>query len=86
MRKLLGLELSKAGRWEEALAELLAAERGGEPDDLIHFHIAAALAATGRTTEAASEYQRFLQAPACARALPDPRCDAARTFLHKFAE
>ena len=80
-RKLLGLELSGAGRWEEALAELRAAERGGDPDDALAFHLAAALAALDRPAEAADEYRRFTQSGACAQTPPDRRCEDARAHL-----
>src|SRR5256885_7017823 len=43
--KLLGLELAAARQWTDALAELRAAERGGEPDAALPYHIAKALAA-----------------------------------------
>ena len=81
VRKLLGLELSKAGRWEEALHELRAAERGGETDDLLPFHIAAALSTLNRPAEAADEYQKFLQTQTCAQPPPHWRCEAARATL-----
>jgi tetratricopeptide (TPR) repeat protein len=81
VRKLLGLELSKAGRWEEALAELRAAERGGEPDDLLPFHIATALAALDRPSEASDHYRKFLQSQLCAQTPPDRRCEGVRLSI-----
>jgi tetratricopeptide (TPR) repeat protein len=78
VRKILGLELSKAGRWEEALGELRAAERGGEPDDALPFHVATALAALDRPAEARDEYRKFLQSRLCAQAPPDSRCEGVR--------
>ena len=77
-RKLLGLELLQAGRHEEALAELLAAERAGEPDDALAPHLAAALYALGRRNEAADAYRRFLAGPSCTRPAPDALCETAR--------
>lgn len=76
--KLFGLELSEAGLWQEALAELRAAEQKGEPDDALPFHVASALDALGRAPEAAAEYQKFLQGRLCAQTPPDSRCESAR--------
>lgn len=81
VRKLLGLELVRMNRWDEALTEFQAAARGGEPDDALHLHTAAALSAAGRPSEATDEYRLFLQTPTCTQATPDPRCAAARTAL-----
>ncbi len=75
---LLGIELADAGLWEESLAELRAAERGGEPDDQLSLRIATALDAMKRPAEASLEYQRFLGGGRCTQALPDPRCETAR--------
>ncbi|HEX6624600.1 MAG TPA: hypothetical protein VF064_12885 [Pyrinomonadaceae bacterium] len=80
-RKLLGLELSAAGRWEEALAELRAAERGGEPDASLAFREAVALDKLNRREEAADVYRRFLQTRPCARPEPDPLCLDAQDRL-----
>ena len=80
-RKLLGVELSEAGRWEEALAELRAAERGGEPDESLAFREADALDKLHRREEAAGAYCRFLQTPPCARPDPAPLCADARSRL-----
>lgn len=81
VRKLLGVELSKAGRWEEALEELRAAERGGEADDLLPFHLATALSALGHADEAAAQYRKFLQSRLCAQAPTDWRCETARAAV-----
>lgn len=82
-RKLLALELLRAGRAEEALAELRAAGPGPpqERDDSLHFHTAEALDALGRRREAAAEYRLFLQSPSCAPPSREERCDAARARL-----
>ncbi|HEX8071950.1 MAG TPA: hypothetical protein VF546_18525 [Pyrinomonadaceae bacterium] len=77
-RKLLGLELAALGRWPEALAELRAAERGGEPDAALPLHLAKVLAALERREEAAAEYRRFLASELCTQPLPDARCARAR--------
>jgi tetratricopeptide (TPR) repeat protein len=77
-RKLLGLELLEAGRAEEALAELRAAEAGGEPDEALAYHVGSALEALGRPGEAVTSYVKFLRSAACARTPPSPPCEAAR--------
>jgi tetratricopeptide (TPR) repeat protein len=81
-RKLLGIELAREGRMEEALVEFLAAERAGEPDDLLAFRIASALDALGRTNEAGVAYRKFLSSRACASSdSPDDNCEPARLRL-----
>ncbi len=80
-RKLLGVELSAAGRWEEALAELRAAEQGGEPDESLAFREAVALDKLNRRDEAADAYRRFLRTRPCARPEPDPLCIDAQGRL-----
>jgi tetratricopeptide (TPR) repeat protein len=85
-RKLLGLELLQSGRHEEALAELLAAARAGEPDDALAPHLAAALYALGRRGEAADADRRFLAGPSCARPAPEPLCETARARTASVGE
>ncbi|HEX8097234.1 MAG TPA: hypothetical protein VF507_04330 [Pyrinomonadaceae bacterium] len=80
-RALLGVELADAGRFEEALAEFRAAERGGEPDDALAFRTARALDALGRADEALPEYGKFLQSRLCNQPPPDFRCESARARL-----
>ena len=80
-RQLLALELSAAGRHEEALAHLQAARAVAEPDEALPFHLGAALEALDRPAEAAAEYRTFLESDLCRREPPDPRCDAARSRL-----
>lgn len=77
--KLLGVELSGAGLWQEALTEFRAAEEKGEPDEALPFHVATALNALGRAPEAAAEYQKFLRTALCAQTPPDARCEKARS-------
>lgn len=79
--KLLGIELAAAGRFEEALNELRAAERGGEPDDKLSYHIAATLDALNRPNEAVTSYRRFLQTDLCVQKLPAAECLAADARL-----
>ena len=76
--KLLGIELADSGQWSEALSEFRAAERGGEPDDLLPFRIGQALEASIQRSEAVIEYKKFLNSHACTQALPDERCETAR--------
>lgn len=80
-RNLLATELAGALRWDEALAELRAAERGGEPDETIPYRIATALDMLGRREEAAQEYVRFLNTPLCKQEFVDARCDGTRLRL-----
>jgi hypothetical protein len=78
---LLATELAGAGLWEDALLEMRAAERGGEPDETIPYRIANLLDLLNRRTEAAPEYQKFLNTRLCQQSLPDPRCENARLRL-----
>lgn len=82
-RNLLGIELAEAGQPEEALAEFLAAERAGEPDDELPHRIATTLDALNRHAEAVPEYQKFLNTRRCTDAYPDPQCEAARARVGK---
>lgn len=80
-RQLLGLELLRAGRAEEALAELRAAAAGPDTDGALLFDTALALEALTRREEAAAAYRRFLAGPLCTARPREPRCDAARARL-----
>ena len=71
---LLAEELAGAGLWDDALAEMRAAERGGEPDETIPYRIANLLDLLNRRKEATREYQNFLDTHLCTQSLPDPRC------------
>lgn len=82
-RKLLGLELLGAGRAEEALAELRAAERGGEPDEMLAYHIGSALEAAGRRDEAASSFEAYLRSGLCARTPSRASCEGARARVRQ---
>jgi len=73
-RKLLAVQLLEDGQSEAAISEFRAAERGGETDELIPYHVAFSLDALGRASEATIEYQKFLRGSACARPSPDARC------------
>lgn len=85
-RNLLGIELAAAGQLEEALAEFRTAERAGEPDDELHYRIAATLEALKRPSEAVPEYQKFLNTRRCTDSYPDPQCAAARTRIQAAAQ
>jgi len=76
--KLLGLELAAEENHAEALAELRAAEQGGEPDALLPYQLAITLDALGRTDEAVAAYRKFLQSELCAQPFPDLRCVESR--------
>lgn len=78
---LLAVELLAAGQLEEALVELQAAERGGEPDAVLPFRIASTLDALNRPAEALPAYQRFLQSYMCQEPLPDRSCETAQARL-----
>jgi len=77
-RKLLGIQLAEDGQLEAALSEFRAAERAGEPDELLAYRIARALDALDRPAEARLEYQKFLQGNLCVRPSPDARCEETR--------
>lgn len=79
--KLLGIELANAGYWTDAHLEFRLAELGGEPDETIPYYIATLLAALNLPSQAALEYQRFLQTKLCTQALPDYRCEVASRVL-----
>lgn len=83
---LLGRELMAAERWDEALTELRAAERMGEPDDELPYNIAEALYNLNRLLEAAQEYEKFLGGPLCLETPPDVRCSGVRQRLAEMAQ
>jgi hypothetical protein len=78
---LLADELAGAGLWEDALAEMRAAQQGGEPDETLPYRIANLLDLLDRRQEAPREYQNFLNTHLCTQSLPDPRCLNARLRL-----
>jgi hypothetical protein len=82
--KLLAVQLAEDGQTEAALAELRAAERGGDEDALLSLRTATTLDALTRTTEAAVEYQKFLRGSACARSSPDARCAEAAARVEQI--
>ncbi len=84
--KLLALELVALQQWDAALVELRAAERGGEPDAVLPYHIANALDALDHREEASNEYQKFLAGDSCTQPTPDGRCARARGRLQSWQD
>jgi tetratricopeptide (TPR) repeat protein len=80
-RKLLGVELLRAGRAAEALEELRAAGRLGAGDETISFHAGSALDALARRDEAAEAYREFLRGPSCSKPEPEALCGVALSRL-----
>jgi hypothetical protein len=76
-RKLLAVQLAEDRQTEAALAEFRAAERGGEPDEMIPYRVASSLDALGRAAEATDEYRKFLRSSLCTRPSPDAACAEA---------
>ena len=76
IHKLLAIELANAGYVEEAISEFRLAERGGEPDDAIHFNLGLLLERMNLTSQAAMEFDKFVMSETCWQR--DVRCDAAR--------
>jgi hypothetical protein len=79
---LLGRELVENHRCAEAIVELRAAQRGGEPDPILPYNLAVALTEAGNMKEAQLEFEGFLASNACTAAMPDARCNAARNALY----
>jgi len=79
--KLLGIELSEAGYWSEALSELRLAEQRGEPDDLLILRIGKLLETLNQPNQARLEYKRFLNSNLCTQAMPDKRCERASKLI-----
>lgn len=75
--KLLAIELAEAGYWTDAISEFRLAQRGGEPDDSIHFRLGVLLDKLGQPGQARLEYKEFLNTPACTHEPEDVRCEAA---------
>ena len=75
--KLLAIELAGAGYWTDAISEFRIAQKGGEPDDSIHFRLGVLLEKLAHPGEARLEYEEFLNTPACTNEPEDVRCEAA---------
>jgi len=82
--KLLGIELAAAKDWAGAVTEFRAAERGGEPDELLNYDLGQALQQLGQNSAAIDEYEKFLGSAVCTRALPDERCAAVQLRVHSM--
>jgi tetratricopeptide (TPR) repeat protein len=77
--KLLALSLMEAKLANEAVNEFRLAEAGGEPDDVIHFHLGQLLEGLNRKDEAVAEYRKFLVSRTCLEV--DERCESVREVL-----
>jgi len=75
--KLLAIELAGAGYWTDAISEFRLAQKGGEPDDSIHFRLGVLLDKLGHPGQARLEYEEFLNTPACTSEPVDVRCEVA---------
>jgi Flp pilus assembly protein TadD len=80
-RNLLGRELFQKHRWAEAIVELRAAQRGGEPDPILPYTLGVALTEAGSRNEAQLQFAGFLASSACTAVSPDARCEVARKAL-----
>ena len=74
--KLLAIELAESGYLTDAISEFRLAQRGGEPDDSLHFWLGLLLERINHNGEARLEFQEFLLTSQCLRS--DYRCDLAR--------
>jgi len=64
-RKLLAATLEEAGLDSEAIAEYRAAERGGEPDDMINYRLGVLLEKANEKDEALIEFKKFASSNTC---------------------
>jgi tetratricopeptide (TPR) repeat protein len=84
--KLLAVQLAEDGQAEAALAELRAAERGGEPDEMLTLRVASALDTLGRAEEALAAYEKFLRSESCSRPQsPAPQCVEAAARVRQLS-
>lgn len=77
--KLLAIELANAGEVSAAITEFRVARDKGEPDDLISFQLGLLHERAQQTTEAQTEFSRFLESETCRRG--EKRCEAARSKI-----
>jgi hypothetical protein len=82
--KLLALEFFEAGYLSEAISEYRLAEKGGEPDDSIHFQLGIIFERLNQLGQAQLEYQQFLSSSTCLTV--NPRCDLARQRLREITK
>jgi len=74
--KLLAATLEEAGLYSEAINEYRAAERGGEPDDFLHYKLGVLLERLNQRDEALIEFKKFVSSDMCLHA--DQQCDDVR--------
>ena len=77
--KLLGVELANAGNASEAISELRLAQKGGEPDDSLHYRLGMLLERLNQPDQAKLEFNNFLLTEMCKQ--PDARCEEVRLRL-----
>lgn len=75
IHKLLALELMQVGYLTEAVSEFRLAQKGGEPDDVIHYNLGLVLERINQNGQARLEFEEFLQTQTCET--PDDLCDSA---------
>jgi len=74
--KLLAQTLDDTGFLMDAITEFRTAEKGGEPDDSIHFRLALLLEKIDHKGESILEFKKFVASETCLQI--DYRCEAAR--------
>ena len=79
--KLLAIELAQAGYLTEAVSEFRLAEQGGEPDDLIHYHLGLVFEKLEQKGQAQLEFEKFLLTQTCQTV--DNRCESARVRIER---
>ena len=77
--KLLAIELAKDSQFSDAVSEFRLAQKGGEPDDSIHYQLGLLFERMNQTDQARVEFQSFVLTKTCAQV--DERCDGARQRL-----
>ncbi|HET6861469.1 MAG TPA: hypothetical protein VFH91_00435 [Pyrinomonadaceae bacterium] len=82
--KLLALEFFEVGYLSEAISEYRLAEKGGEPDDSIHFQLGIIFERLNQLGQARLEYQQFLSSSTCLTV--NPRCESARHRLREITK
>ena len=79
-RKLLAATLEEAGVNSEAIDEYRAAERGDEPDDMIHYRLGVLLEKGNEKDEALIEFRKFVSSDTCLHV--DDWCEDARQKIN----
>jgi tetratricopeptide (TPR) repeat protein len=78
-RKLLAIELANAGQLSEAISEFRLAQKGGEPDDSIHYRLGLLFERLNQNDQARAEFKNFLLTETCTQV--DQRCESVRKQL-----